>query len=339
MAARSLTAEQLARKQQRKSMYANHTNTPTRRWLPFEDVKWWIRAMGITSWLDWLKFCKLKVTHGRRKGQPVKPFFIPSNLSKVYRDEWVSYVDVFGSNPKRPSKNAKLPFEEHVRFIKAMGFTHPSQYDDYMKKHPKFVRKGYRTKAIAIFNGKTGSWSKHICELRYLKLLHAKDNWLTYAEARAIVHAKKLSNAQEYDEWIKSSDAFPGIPVRPDCHYDEWVSWIDWLGKDAIAKLTARIGDENPSVLYIATVSPDPDNVYIIDVHELGKKHLFESLKSQREKRILVTVPIPQKVRLEVFAFLENYTETWWKDPRKVVIYNLFDLAFKLCNEYNGEMH
>ena len=333
-----LTEEQKARKQIRKTLYANGTNNPTRRWLPFEDVKWWIKAMGITSWHDWLKFCKLKVTHGRRKGQPIKPFFVPCNLPRVYRDEWVSYVDVFGSRKRPPSKPVKLSFEEHVRFIKAMGFTHPSQYNEYMKAHPKLVRKGYRKSVTYLFTSKTGSWSEHICELRYVKLLHKNDNWLPFAEARAIVHSKKLTNAQEYDSWIKSSDAFPGIPVRPDCHYDEWVSWIDWLGKDAFTKLAARIGDDKPSVLYITANASDPENVYTLDVDEFGKRHLQDVLKTQTDRRLLITVPIPQRVRLEVFSFLENYTETWWKDPRKVVIYNLYELAFRLCNDYNGEM-
>eukprot|EP00241_Pyramimonas_parkeae_P010860 CAMPEP_0114229642 /NCGR_PEP_ID=MMETSP0058-20121206/3026_1 /TAXON_ID=36894 /ORGANISM="Pyramimonas parkeae, CCMP726" /LENGTH=231 /DNA_ID=CAMNT_0001340751 /DNA_START=100 /DNA_END=795 /DNA_ORIENTATION=- len=90
--------------------------TRKRRFLPFEDVREWARALSFKSESDWDEM----VSDGRKNS------YIPSDPPSVYADEWVSWDDFLGvvdmlefDQARDYARNLKLvsaaQWYEHIR--------------------------------------------------------------------------------------------------------------------------------------------------------------------------------------------------------------------------------
>ncbi len=61
-------------------------------------------------------------------------------------------------------------------------------------------------------------------------------NMKTFSEARDFVRGLKLKDSRAWRTYIKKEDCPEDIPSNPDKFYEEWISWMNWLGTEETAK-------------------------------------------------------------------------------------------------------
>jgi len=66
-----------------------------RKWLPFNEAREWVRAIGLKSPNEWEAF-----RTGRLPGKPKMPLKMPSRPDLSYPDEWVGWYDFLGYSKK-----------------------------------------------------------------------------------------------------------------------------------------------------------------------------------------------------------------------------------------------
>lgn len=59
----------------------------------------------------------------------------------------------------------------------------------------------------------------------------ARTPWLSFEDARALVHTQRFSNIAQWNSWCKSGNKPVNIPASPKITYkNKWGGWGDWLG-------------------------------------------------------------------------------------------------------------
>ena len=61
------------------------------------------------------------------------------------------------------------------------------------------------------------------------------NNFLSFNEAKSVVHKENLSSLEMYRDWIKTSNR-NDLPLRPQLYYSEWKGAHDFLGKTTRAR-------------------------------------------------------------------------------------------------------
>ena len=59
------------------------------------------------------------------------------------------------------------------------------------------------------------------------------NDWLSYQEAKKIIHKVNLSGKSAYGDWSKTHNRPQNIPAEPRRVYQKqgtWISWPDYLG-------------------------------------------------------------------------------------------------------------
>jgi hypothetical protein len=60
-----------------------------------------------------------------------------------------------------------------------------------------------------------------------------------YHEAIRWMHAQNFTSFEQYNQAYRDKKLPPDFPIDPQKHYEEWVSWPHWFGKDIKAKIEA----------------------------------------------------------------------------------------------------
>lgn len=187
-----------------------------RQYLPFEEARTFVRALGLRSRKEWKVYCQ--------SGK--KPDTIPSaHPEEVYRAEWHSWGDWLGTKMVAPHLRQYLPFEEARAFVHSLGLKGSGEWRAYCK---------LGTKPENIPNNP---------EYVYRKVWHSWGDWLgtgtiqpglrqyrPFEEARAFVWTLGLRGVKQWQAYCSSGQKPPDIPAAPDQVYDDaFLSWGDWL--------------------------------------------------------------------------------------------------------------
>eukprot|EP00947_MAST-08B_sp_MAST-8B-sp1_P001590 g1590.t1 len=207
-----------------------------RDFLTHAEGRVFIQLLGLASVKEWKEWSK--------SGQ--RPSNIPSAPYKVYRGKgWVSYMDFLGYNAagKGHVKGDYLPYEQARAWVQQRKIKSYKEWKEWSKSGqrpsnipgcPDHVYRGKGWVSWPDWLGcarKTGHWKK--CD------------YLHFEDARAWVRQRNLKRTEEWYEWSKSGQRPSNIPGRPDKVYrgKGWVSWTDWLGKNANANGKFKQGE------------------------------------------------------------------------------------------------
>ena len=101
--------------------YVNHAD---RRFRPFEDARTFVHSLRLTGQLEWQAWCAA----GK------KPDDIPAIPKRRYRQEWKSWPDWLGYEPKiSPRCTAIRPFREARRFVRSLGLKNSEAWPEWCK--------------------------------------------------------------------------------------------------------------------------------------------------------------------------------------------------------------
>jgi len=183
----------------------------------FEDARKFIHSLQLRGGKDWSKFCK----SGKR------PIDIPSHPHIVYKKDWISWGDWFGTGRVADQLKKFRTFEEARKFAISLKLKNKNQWADYVKRKnfPNDIPKGPRS--VYLKKGWSG-WGN------FLGTGFISTNERTYrkfSEARKYVHSLSLNSGDEWTKFAKSKEKPVDIPATPENVYKkEWIEWGDWLG-------------------------------------------------------------------------------------------------------------
>jgi len=191
--------------------------TNYREYLPFEEARAEVRALGFNSQKEWWEYCK---SSDRKMDIPVAP-------NQTYKNEgWINVSDWLGY---RNRKNlAWLTFEEARAEVRALGLKNMEEWKVYYQSNKKPI--GIPTAPNTIYKNK--GWISLSDWLGTGRIATNLREYLPFEEARAEARAKGFNTIAEWFEYSKSSEKPIGIPSNPNKVYknDGWINWQDWLG-------------------------------------------------------------------------------------------------------------
>ena len=185
----------------------------------YAEAKEFLKPLGIIGVSGWREYCE--------SGD--KPQDIPTNASSYYRDEWRGFPD-FLSHEIVSRRHKYRPFKEARKFVRSLNLKSNSEWTNYYKNNelpediPKVPKNAYQDEgyiSIGDWLG-TGRIADHLKE------------YISYNEAKKIVHSLKIRNWREWKVFCKSAKKPNNIPNSPANVYKDkgWVSAADWFGKE-----------------------------------------------------------------------------------------------------------
>ena len=282
-------------------------------WRPFEEAREFVHSLKLQSNSQWLKYCK-----GGKK-----PLDIPIKPRVTYRnDGWISMGDWLGTGRIADQYKEYIPFFQSRSFVHTLNLKSESEWREYCKSGKKpdnIPAKPYRTYKNNWIS--MGDWlgTGRIADQYKSKL------FLTYEEAKIIIHSLKLKNQFDWESFCKTSDFPYNIPKSPANYYKNsgWKGFGDWLG-------TGRIATQNRKYL-----SFDKAKKF---VHKLGLKSSSEWRKYSKG---LLNITKPPNIPSSPIKVYKNEWISWsdWLGHNFIATFKREYLSFEeakiVVNELN----
>ena len=189
--------------------------------IPFDQAKRVVWKFNIKGQAGWRKFIK----------SPKFPAGIPKTPYHYYKDLWKSWSDWTGYKSRGPETGKYIISYEQMKVeVQKLGFkgtmdwfrfTKSKKFPSHYPKYPDVKFKYHGWKSWPDFLGSGLQFSK-------------KRVFLTYEEAKRIIHPFKIQSQKEWFQWRKSPARPKNIPTDPFRFYYEngWKGWPDFLGYD-----------------------------------------------------------------------------------------------------------
>jgi superfamily II DNA or RNA helicase len=213
--------------------------TNLRVYLPFEEARAFIHSLELKSSDEWKKFCKDQMPE---KG--MLPLDIPANPRKTYASmSWKGMGDWLGTGTIAPNLRAYLRFKEARAFACSLKLKGSKEWRMFCKG--RLPEKGMLPANIPanpnLVYAKEG-WKSYGDWLGTGTIAPYLRKFLSFEEARQIVHSIKLNNQAEWHRFCKGlmpeKGALPAnIPAKPSETYANkgWKGMGDWIGTGVIA--------------------------------------------------------------------------------------------------------
>ena len=179
------------------------------------------REIEYVSFNEFKKWVKENVNSYLEFKDVNKPIGIPCHPERVYKGEWPGWGYIIRGS-RVCNRSLYWSYIESKKYLNnEFGDLTITQFRELCKNNllpieiPKKPERVYKN-----FNFK-----------EFLRVNYIEVPFLTYEQAKKIIHKFKLTTNQDWRKF-KKSDNFPDrIPRTPEGVYkDEWVSWGDWLG-------------------------------------------------------------------------------------------------------------
>jgi len=159
-----------------------------------------------------------------------RPLDIPSRPGIYYKDKgWISWGDWLGTMITANQNRQFRRFEDAKVFVQSLGMQSQLDYRNWSKSIdrpddiPSDPARVYKNSGWVSW----GDW------LGTRTTASQKKEFLSFSDARKIVHSMNLKSIIKYKDWANSEECPHGIPASPNHIYKSngWVDWHDWLGK------------------------------------------------------------------------------------------------------------
>ena len=187
-----------------------------RSYLPFEEARAFVRALGLKSSEEWDAYC--------RSG--TRPPHIPSNPHHTYRGQFVSMGDWLGTGYVATSQRAFRPFEEARAFARTLGLLSHKEWQAFCASARKPT--DIPAKPEQVYRGQFVSWGDWLGTGTVSSRLR---EFLPFEQARAFVRSLGLQNQKEWDDYRRAGHKPANIPAQPAVVYQgQYRGMADWLG-------------------------------------------------------------------------------------------------------------
>jgi len=206
-----------------------------REYRSFESARVFVHSLNLTSSELWVAYCKGKMPH-----LPTKPFDIPTNVSRKYKDAgWKGMNDFLNAGYNRKVKrleNAR-DFEKAREFVHSLNLKNLKEWIKYIKGELA----GHSPKPFDIPNSpeliyKEHGWKGYGDWLGTFTIAPFKRTYRSFEASREFARKLELTSSEKWIAYCKGE--LPHLPPKPEDvptnvsrkYKDEgWVSYKDFL--------------------------------------------------------------------------------------------------------------
>ena len=184
----------------------------------FSEARKFVHSLKLKSNKKWRVYCR----SGKR------PADVPTNPDKIYKKEWISWGDWFGTGIIAFRGRKYRSFSEARKFTRSLKLKKQSDWLDYCKSgekpddipaSPEVVYKNKGWKNLGVWLG-TGN----------LSAKEMSKGYRSFENARKFARKLGLKNREEWMRYCKSGKKPADIPTSPLVYKKEWIDYGDWLG-------------------------------------------------------------------------------------------------------------
>ena len=200
-----------------------------RQYRTIEEAKKFVHKLKLVSVAEWSEYTK----SGKL------PDDIPATPSQTYKDEgWESMGDWLGTGTVAPRLRQYRSFEEARTYAQGLKLKSVPDWlrftksGDLPKDIPATPDRTYKNKGWISW----GDWLGTGTIAPFLR------NYLSYEEAKAIVHKLNLKSGADWKKYTQTGNLPENIPSAPNIAYKDkgWKSMGDWLGTGTVANYFRR---------------------------------------------------------------------------------------------------
>ena len=231
------------------------------------------------------------------------------------------------------SEKRSIPFEEARNLIRAECIGSRKQYNEWHKankpkKIPRFPNRAYadQWKGWNDFLGNDNSFDNKPKPYR------------PFAEAIAWAHRLGLKGQQEWLAYVRENrEKMPeDIPSRPDVVYDDWLSWMHWLGNRPQEKVEAARKVENESAIYYCIQEnefADKGTIFTFGIEKGGVSALKENWElTNKSFRVMKMFQYDPSQMENVQNVLKAQTTPYYGSSKIRVCPNIHQVLFDIGN-------
>ena len=193
-------------------------------WMPFEEARDYIRRLRLKSQNEWFQYIKSKN----------QPHDIPTSPNIVYkRYGWISFGDWLGNGNIAPQFKEFCSMSEAMKFARLKNIKTRSEWISYTKLNNLPFEVPIRPDAVYKNNG----WQNWGHFLSTENISNRDKKYLTYDDAKKIVHKLNLKSSSEYQSQYRLGKIPLEIPLFPNQAYKNkgWENWGLFLGTNKVA--------------------------------------------------------------------------------------------------------
>ena len=203
------------------------TGNFTKNIFSYAELKEYLKDFNIKSSPELKKW-----RNGELQNMPECDNRVPRGIANRHynrKGTWISSYDLFGVKSNKYDSKGRYQKKYKLKLNQAKILLEPiidkydiTEFKDYLELYDKGI----------IDNEK---FPKHICNFYSCSVRDIfLPKWMSYDDAKKLVHPLKLKSIHQYREYWKSNEKPKRLPVEPKPIYQKtgtWIDWSDFLGK------------------------------------------------------------------------------------------------------------
>lgn len=231
------------------------------------------------------------------------------------------------------AEKRSLPFEEARELIRKECIGSRKQYTEWHKanrpkKIPRFPNRAYadQWEGWNDFLGNDNSFD------------NKPKSYRPFVEALVWAHKLNLKGQKEWLEYVNENrETFPkDIPTRPDVVYDDWLSWMHWLGNRPQEKVEAAQKIENEASIFYCIQEKqyaDQNNIFTFGIEKGGVSALKENWElSNKSFRVVKMFQHDPNVMDNVQQVISTQSTPYYGAEKVRICPNINQLLFDVSN-------
>ena len=230
------------------------------------------------------------------------------------------------------ARKKSMPFEEAREFIQTQCIGSRKQYQEwYDANRPKLLPK-YPNRA---YQDVWTSWNDFLGTNN--KFDNEKRSYRPFLEAVAWAHKQNIA---KYEDWLTycqvNRDTMPAdIPSRPDLIYDDWLSWMHWLGNRPREMVEAqqKIVEES-AIFYVIQESEyaSQSTVFTFGVEKGGISALRDNWEMSRNFKVIKMFYYDDKEMESVQRLIDRQSTAYYGASKIRIVPNINQLVWDISS-------
>jgi len=225
-----------------------------------------------------------------------------------------------------------IPFDEAREFIRTQCIGSRKQYTDWHKMNkPKKIPR-YPNRA---YGEEWKGWNDFLGTDN--KFDNTKKKWRPISEAIAWTHQLQLGGEKEWLAYCKENrETMPqDIPTRPDIVYDDWRSWMHWLGNRPQEKVEAQQQVVQHSTVFYCIQEREyahRNNVFSFGIDKGGVSGMRDNWEMSKNFRVIKMFEYDDSKMADVQKVINHMTTGYYGADTIRVCPNINELVWEISN-------